>query len=59
MLVNHIRCGKLLKEDTNPHEEVLTCVVSYISDASSYNCCYDDYGIYLHLMNLQNYVLVF
>ena len=27
MLVNHIRCGKLLKEDTNPHEEVLTCVL--------------------------------
>ena len=31
----------------------------YISDASSYNCRYDDYGIHLHLMNRQNFFLVF
>ena len=37
-----------------------TCVVAiYISDASSYNCCYNDHGIYLRLMNRQNYFLVF
>ena len=36
------------------------CVVAiYISDASSYNCCYNDHGIYLRLMNRQNYFLVF
>ena len=36
-----------------------TCNLVKISGASSYNCCYKDYGIYLNLMNRQNYFLVF
>ena len=43
---------------TEPPEEGFH-LQGYISDASSYNCCYDDYGIHLHLMNRQNFCLVF
>ena len=40
-------------------KRVFTCVVSYISGASSHNCSYNDFKIYLHLVNWQNYFMLF
>ena len=40
-------------------KSAFTCVVIWISGASSHNCSYNDFGINLHLMNRQIYFLVF